>query len=300
MSSRPLVSLVTPAYNQGEFLRETILSVLAQDYPEIEYIVINDGSTDNTEKVIAEFTGRVRVISRENRGQAATLNEGWSLCKGKYVGYLSSDDLLENFAISHLVDALEGQSSAVVAYGDFRLIDANGVAMREVTAENYDSRRLRQDLICQPGPGAIFLRSVLDQVGGWRVDLRQVPDFEFWTRVSRVGAFLKIPRALARCRVHLESASFRPIDYKRCEEILKVVGSSDYSFDNVDKRCALAKASLVAGKRHYSSGRRWRAIRLWVDAIRLNPRLAKETSFWRMIGSAMFRRVLYRQRASFT
>jgi glycosyltransferase involved in cell wall biosynthesis len=290
--------MVTPAYNQGAFLRETILSVLSQDYPSIEYIVIDDGSTDNTAGVIAEFSGRLRAISRENKGQAATLNEGWSLCKGKYVGYLSSDDLLDNVAISRLVDALEGQSSAVVAYGDFRLIDANGAMMREVIAESYDSRRLRQDLICQPGPGTIFLRSVLDQVGGWRVDLRQVPDFEFWTRVSRVGDFLKVPSVLASSRVHLESASFRPIDYGRCEEILKVVESSVYSFDNADKRCALAKASLVAGKRHYSSGRRWRAVRLWFDAVRLNPTLATEKSFWRMIGAAMFRRMLYRQRAS--
>jgi glycosyltransferase involved in cell wall biosynthesis len=298
VSSQPLVSLVTPAYNQGAFLRQTILSVLSQDYRNIEYIIINDGSTDNTEEIITEFAGQVKVISRENRGQAATLNEGWSLCRGKYLGYLSSDDLLDSNAVSRLVESIESRPTAVVAYGDFRLIDANGKLIREVATEDYCITRLRQDLICQPGPGAIFNRDVIKQVGDWNENLRQVPDFEFWTRVSRVGDFVRVPGALASCRVHLNSASFRAIDYDRCEEILKVVDDLKYNFEGLNKDRALAKAKLVAGKRHYSSGRKLRGAELWLAAIILNPTLLKQSSFWRLIGSAMLRRIVYKRRAS--
>src|SRR5207247_391526 len=90
----PLVSIVTPAYNQAEYLAETIESVLAQDYPNLEYIVLDDGSTDHTREVLKKYDGKLRWESHKNMGQARTLNEGWRKANGVYIGYLSSDDIL--------------------------------------------------------------------------------------------------------------------------------------------------------------------------------------------------------------
>lgn len=298
MDSLPLVTIVTPAYNQGEYLAETIESVLAQDYPHVEYIVINDGSTDDTASVISRYEERIQAVSRENRGQAATLNEGWSMASGKLVGYLSSDDLLDPGAISRLVSELTAAAGAVVVYCDFRLVDAKGRFLRDVCTEYFDRRRLTECLVCQPGPGALFHRHILKDVGGWNPHLRQVPDFEFWTRVSRCGSFVRVPTPLASCRVHEESASFRKLDASRSDEIISVVESTQYSVEPSGRARARSCAYLVSGKRHFNAGRYWTGQKRWLRAFLLQPRLLLRMSTWRMLASALLRQQVFSIRAA--
>src|SRR4051812_6953262 len=88
----PTVSVVTPAYNQADFLRDTVESVLSQDYPNIEYIVLDDGSTDDTPNILAEYGDRFRWETQKNIGQTATINKGWSLTSGDIITWLNSDD----------------------------------------------------------------------------------------------------------------------------------------------------------------------------------------------------------------
>ena len=123
MRDFPLVTLVTPTFNQCLFLSATIESVLAQDYPNIEYIVIDDGSTDDTKLVIDQFSDRVQCYFQPNQGQANALNNAWGKAKGTLLGYISSDDLLENNSVSEMVRMLQINTEAVVAYCDFDLID---------------------------------------------------------------------------------------------------------------------------------------------------------------------------------
>ena len=198
----PLVTIVTPSYNQGCFIRATIESVLAQDYPRIEYLVIDDGSSDDSLAVAQGYADRATVLTQANCGQAATLNRGWSLARGEILAYLSSDDLLHPQAVSHMVAALRQRPDVSVAYCDFWLIDADGQRMRESRTEDFSDERLRVQLVCQPGPGAFFRRAVFDQTGGWDPQLRQVPDFEFWLRASTLGPFLRVPYVLAEYRIH--------------------------------------------------------------------------------------------------
>src|SRR5436309_8635113 len=114
----PLVSIVTPVYNQSDYLAEAIESILAQDYPHLEYIVINDGSTDRTVEVLAKYSGRVRWESQENLGQAATLNRGWRRSIGSILSYLSADDVLLPGVVSSAVRILSQNPDAVMAYPD--------------------------------------------------------------------------------------------------------------------------------------------------------------------------------------
>lgn len=298
-SHRPLprVSIVTPAYNQGMFLSETIESVLGQDYPNIEYIVIDDGSTDDTAEVISRYAGRLISRSRDNRGQAATLNEGWALATGDIIGYLSSDDLIERTAVSELVTALVERPSAVVVYSDFELVDAKTRHIRHVQTEDFDRKRLIVDLVCQPGPGALFRKSVFEKVGGWNPALRQVPDFEFWTRVSAHGDFVRIPRSLAKCRVHEESASFRRLSAERCDEVILVVQSQLYSVSGRCRASAEAKAYAVSAKRHLNSGRSMVAVSRILKSIALKPSVILQFSFWRMMMAGLLRRHVFISRA---
>jgi glycosyltransferase involved in cell wall biosynthesis len=295
----PLVSLVTPAYNQAHYLVETIDSVLAQDYPNLEYVVIDDGSTDDTAAVLARYADRVRFQRQTNQGQASTLNNGWAMCRGSLLGYLSSDDRLAPHAVRRLVECLLAHPQAQVAYGDFRLIDARGQALRAVQTEDFDARRLAVDLVCQPGVGALFRRGILDAAGGWRPHLRQVPDFEFWLRAARSGPFVRVPQVLADYRIHEGSASFRPAPPQRSDELVGVM--RDYwAADSMtgDARRSQATAHVIAAKSHAQSGRVATALSRWRHAWRLDRKVACSRFALRALASGLLRRLYYRLRGS--
>jgi glycosyltransferase involved in cell wall biosynthesis len=290
----PKVSLITPAYNQANFLAQTIDSVLAQDYPNLEYTVLDDGSTDDTPAVLARYGSRLNHRRHANMGQAATLNLGWRLGAGSLLGYLSSDDRLAPDAISRLVRALTERPDAMVAYGDFTLIDAHGKAYRNVQAEDFNLERLTVDLVCQPGPGALFRRSAFDALGGWSASLRQTPDFEFWLRVSRLGPFVRVPALLAEYRVHDGSASFAVTAPERSDEVVRVMKQYWAHVDSPNSRRSLAKAHMVAAKSHGQSGRAAQALQHWAMAGRLSPAAALSAGTARALASGFLRRPLHK------
>jgi len=296
MPQELLVTIVTPVYNQAEYLAATIESVLGQDYPHIEYIVIDDGSSDDSLAVAQRYMDRgVTVLSQANSGQAATLNRGWTLAKGQLLAYLSSDDCLCPTAVSSMVAALAARPDVSVAYCDFWLIDAAGRRLREVRAEEFSAQRLCVDLVCQPGPGAFFRRAVFDQTGGWNVALRQVPDFEFWLRAVQLGGFCRVPQALAEYRLHEGSASFRVIPETRAEEILGVMRefwARHVTRDGADT--SMARALSIAAKNHAQSGRVLPALRRFRQALALHPRLALEPGIWRQLLVGFARRSYYK------
>ena len=236
----PFVSIITPTFNQAEYLAETIQSVLSQTYPNIEYIVLDDGSTDNTQEVLSRFDGRIRHERHSNIGQAQTLNKGWSLCKGKYIGYLSSDDLLKPSAVSELVAMLEKEQSIVCAFPDSDLIDHfSRVAKRNVCRPfDLSDTVVRQE--CYIGPGAIFRKTAFDSLGGWRPDLKLAPDREFWIRISSLGRIDMCDSVLASYRMHPDSISYKDVSEDVSREYLRVL--DDYfSGNDVPKNIANRK-----------------------------------------------------------
>lgn len=298
MKQFPLVTIVTPAYNQAEYLAETIESVLAQDYPNIEYIVLDDGSTDSTPEVLQRYEGRAHVERHANMGQAATLNKGWANAKGEFLAYLSSDDRLLPNAVSRLVAALLAAPSAAVVYCDFYLIDAEGRRLREARAEDFDPERLVVDLVCQPAVGAVFRREVFRREGGWNESLRQVPDFEFWLRARRQGDFLRVPELLSEYRVHEGSASFRPMPSERAEEIVRVMENYWADAPGALASRSISNANLIAAKHHFQSGRFRAGVRSIGRAIRLHPATLARPAAWRSLLSGLLRRLYYRASGS--
>ncbi|MEO6626809.1 MAG: glycosyltransferase, partial [Burkholderiaceae bacterium] len=132
------MSIVTPAYNQAEYLAETIDSVLLQDYPNIEYIVLDDGSTDATPQVLKHYGSKVRWERHENMGQARTLNKGWALSEGEIIGYLSSDDILYPGAIRTLVEKLESDVSIVCIFPDSDLVDHRSRVVKQKVCRPFN------------------------------------------------------------------------------------------------------------------------------------------------------------------
>src|SRR5919201_5669401 len=122
--SRPLVSIVTPSYNQAEFLEETIRSVLDQDYEPIEYAVVDGGSTDGSDEIIRRYEDRLAWWTSEpDGGQPQGLNKGFARSTGELMGFLNSDDTLLPGAVSRLLGELERNPRALAAYGDAVYVD---------------------------------------------------------------------------------------------------------------------------------------------------------------------------------
>lgn len=300
----PLVTLVTPTYNQADYLAQTIESVLAQRYECLDYVVLDDGSTDETQSVLERYSGRVDWQTQPNMGQSRTLNKGWSAARGEFIGYLSSDDLLAADAVAAAAEVLAREPEVVAVYCDFDLIDAQGHTIRTVKAKDYSEREMIEDLVCFPGPGAFFRRDAFERVGGWNPDLRQVPDFDFWLRLSALGSFRRLPRVLAHYRIHDESASFRKVPAERSDEIIAVVDGlwrsqgSRLRAQGYSQRRSRSMAELIASRSHFSSGRMLRGLLGVFRAWRSAPSRICESLAWRILVGGLLRRPLYLVRAA--
>ncbi len=203
----PLVSIITPAYNRAALLDQTILSVLDQDYPKIEYIVLDDGSTDETLGVIKKYAGKLRWETHANIGETRTVNKGFSLAQGEIVGVVNSDDPLLPGAIGTMVARMLAEPDLLVVYPDWQMIDAEGAIVQQITTSDYSYVDMLRWFHCMPGPGALFRRVVVEQLGGRTPKYRYVADFEFWLRAGLLGPFARVPQTLATFRVHPNSAT---------------------------------------------------------------------------------------------
>lgn len=301
MSGRsPLVSIVIPTYNYAAYLDEAVKSVLAQDYTNIELIVLDDGSTDNTREVLKEYAGMFYWETQENMGQAATLNKGWSMSKGEILAYLSPDDVLMPSAVSTSVEMLKENPEAVLVYCDYYLIDARSKAIRRVEAPCFDYREMVVKFVCPPGPGAFFLRGAFERAGFWNSELRQVPDYDYWLRLGLQGNFLRIPEALAGFRVHNRSQTFAAADEHKSEEYIKVI-SSYYKLQSVPpevlaaKHEAISNAYIFAARSHIRSRRYLRGLSRFLEGVSMYPRNLLNRRTFKIIAHGLFNHFRYRK-----
>ena len=297
----PVVSIVIPVYNGAEYLDEAVQSILAQDYPSIELIVLDDGSTDGTREVLGKYTGRFYWETHENIGQASTLNKGWLMSKGEILAYLSADDILLSGAVSRSVENLRMNPESVLVYCDFNLIDPSSMVLRQVRMPNYDYRKMVTRTIRPPGPGAFFTRKAFESAGLWDSSLKQSPDYEYWLRLGLEGPFLRIPRVLASLRVHEASQSFAKVDESGAGEPVRVT-SRYYRTQRVPpeiRRCeneALSNAHVMAARMHLRAGR-WRAaLGSLRKALVLHPKNLYSLRTIRVIANGLFNRMGHRMR----
>lgn len=202
----PLVSIVTPSFNQGNFIRQTIESVLSQDYPNLEYWVIDGKSTDNTISILEEYEKdpRFKWISEEDDGQSDAINKGWSLSNGDIWSWLNSDDTLLPNAISTQVQALLDHPECGACYGDGLFIDAKGNTLYKCTGAPYSViELLRITIPLQP---TVFLRrSLCNEVGFINTKFKFSMDSEYWLRASKITQFIYVPSTIATYRLHKNS-----------------------------------------------------------------------------------------------
>lgn len=202
----PLVSIITPSYNQCLFLEQTILSVLNQSYTNIEYIVIDGGSTDKSVDILRRYSDRLAYwVTEPDRGQAHAVNKGLSTAKGELLGWINSDDILLPTTVQRAVEVFEQEPDIDVVYGRVDRIDETGrilptpiLPKDRVTLNSTNA--IGENLVNQAG--AFWRRSVMEITGLLNEDLQYSMDGEYWLRMLLAGAkFKRLPETLAQFRL---------------------------------------------------------------------------------------------------
>jgi glycosyltransferase involved in cell wall biosynthesis len=204
------VSVVIPTYSRARYIGEAVRSVLSQTYRDLEVIVVDDGSTDDTEQVLAALAdSRMRYLVQAHRGASAALNHGWRAARGEYIGRLDSDDVWQLNLLQELVPLLDHDDSVGLAYARARWMDAQGLPLTPIlgASEKFRGRTLESllygDFVC---PMALLLRrEALESVGGFDESLSASVDWDLWIRLASSWRFAYRDRVLAWYRCHGEN-----------------------------------------------------------------------------------------------
>jgi len=203
MDHQPLVSIVTPTYNQREFLEETIKSVLRQTYPALEYIIVDGGSSDGSQELIDEYREEIAlVIAEPDQGQTDAINKGFQRSRGKYLAWLNSDDTYQPQAVAEAVRYLENHPQAGMVYGDARIINERGKTLAKFNAQETNYQRLMRGGVFIPQPAAFWRAALWEQVGPLDPSFYFAMDYDLWVRLSKVSELHYHPRHWANFRVH--------------------------------------------------------------------------------------------------
>ncbi len=281
--SLPLVSIVTPSYNQGRFIRESINSVLTQDYPNIEYWVIDGGSTDQTLAVLRahEHDPRFHWLSEPDKGQSDAINKGWRRCRGDVLTWLCSDDVYCPGAIGDQIAYLLATPSVGAVYSDALVIDAGGAVLRKDWARPFSvPELLRIDFI--PQATTFLRRDLIEQTGTLDVSLHYSMDYDYWLRASLHHLFAYRSAEIARYRLHPDSKGVSQI-LRYNDEMVRVINRF---FDQPDippplcrkRRAVYADLILLIGTNYARTGQRRQALAYVAKARALRPRM-----FWLLL-----------------
>ena len=206
MPELPFISIITPSFNQGQFLEATLSSVLEQDYPRLEYIVIDGGSSDDSRQIIERYAPRLAYwVSEPDRGQAHAINKGLKYAKGDILGWLNSDDVLLPGVTSKVAQLFAQNPQVDVIYGRLGRIDASGwliptpLLPKDRVEFGLDSV-LGECVVNQPG--SFWRRAVMERVGLLNEQLHYSLDYEYWIRMALSGAhFMRLEDVLAYFRL---------------------------------------------------------------------------------------------------
>lgn len=181
----PLVSIVTPSFNTGRFIEETLLSVRNQDYPRIEHIVLDSGSTDETPQILARFPS-VRLVTPAPAGLIGKMDRGFTIAEGDIVGWLCADDCYLPGAVTKAVEALKQHPEAGMVYCNFLQVDEESVEIGRQRSKQAGVRELLHEGLFVPTEGAFIRREVLQRVGFLDGRYPLVCDWDLWIRISKL------------------------------------------------------------------------------------------------------------------
>jgi glycosyltransferase involved in cell wall biosynthesis len=219
------LSVITPVFNGEKYIKETIDSVLnAIGNLEVEYLVIDDGSTDKTSQILKNYGNRIKVLSQPNKGESAAVNKGFNAALGDFVLVVSADDpLFTSEIFVGVSDFFDANPQIVAWYPDWKLINADGSLIEVITVQEYSDEKMIGRFLCLPGPGTFIRKTSALKIGGRRERWRFVGDYDFWLRLSRIGELRRRKQVLAQWRHHDDSSSIAFRGPQMFEERINVI-----------------------------------------------------------------------------
>lgn len=294
----PKVSVVVPAYNAAEFLRETLEHALAQTYKNVEIIVVNDGSRDTTADIAQSFGDPVRLVSTENRGVAKARNTGIEEATGEFLAFLDADDLWEPEKLALQVDAIDDDHRFVytdsVTFGAENLANFNMSSNASLPSGDIRKALVQRNFVATSS--VLVDRQIALDIGGFNPDIPVCDDWDFWLRALALTRARSIEQPLLRYRVHPNSLGSNT--EKRIRGSRMVIDSALDALDiperekKVIRREAISECYGYAATLARSESRTMFATRLYMTAFAYAPEwsLVKEI-VKTLIGPALLRRI---------
>ena len=298
MNPYPLVSIVTPSFNSGRFIAETIESVRNQDYPSIEHIVIDGGSNDGTVEILKRFP-QLHWVSEPDSGQSEALNKGFRFAKGEIIGWLNADDTYQPSTVSTAIHFLQENPSIDCVYSDVQVIDDTGQLIGVSRSQPFDLWTLVQTNFMKQ-PTVFMRRRIIEKLKGVDESLHYVMDQELWLRVGLAGFKMHYLRgqALANFRICLGTKSYEQTPRFQSEwlQVLERAFNDQY-FDNIDGPAKLKVLKKYKGRYYFSESihairkkNRREMLFYFAKAINEDIKLIFNRGCWLIIGMGLMGR----------
>jgi glycosyltransferase involved in cell wall biosynthesis len=271
----PRVSIVTPSYNQAQFIEETVRSVVLQGYPNLDYIVMDGGSADGSVDIIRRYAPWLASwVSQPDRGQSDAINQGWRHARGEIITWLNSDDTYRPDAIRTAVEFLVSHRDVALVYGGCNCVGPQGEFLGTAKAWPFDLKRqiTSRNLVLQSS--SFFRRSALDRVGELDVQLRYLMDYDLWLRMLREGYnFRHVPEILSNYRLHpgAKTVAERLPMSLELKVVIDRLFQDNTSFSSHWRARAYSSYYRSLGNVYYNSGQRDAARREFWRAVRFRP-----------------------------
>jgi len=207
----PKISIVTPSFNQADFIEETIKSILTQDYPNFEHIVMDGGSTDGTLRILKKYGKRIFWRSEKDKGQGDAINKGLKMAKGEILAYLNSDDTYEPGALKAVAEFFLKNPQKMWVFGKCRIIDTKGKEIRKIITayKNFWLRRYNYNTLLVLNyisqPAVFWRREAYKEIGEFNIEEFWELDYDYWLRLGKKYQPGFIDKYLANFRVHKKS-----------------------------------------------------------------------------------------------
>lgn len=219
----PLVSIITPSFNQADYLEETIKSVLEQDYPRIEYIIMDGGSTDGSVDIIKKHQDKIQFwVSEQDKGQTDAINKGFNRATGDILAWLNSDDTYNPKAVGEAVKFLMDNPDVAMVYADCNFIDERGSVIGKFASRQTDYQKLRRGYVHIPQQTMFFRAKYWKEVGPLDPSFYFAMDYDLWVRIAKRAPIRYLPgRTWANFRIHTSSKT-NVNDERGWKEMLRV------------------------------------------------------------------------------
>ena len=226
----PKISIVTVSYNQVEFIEDNIRSVINQNYPNIEHIIIDAGSTDGTIEILKKYDKYINWISEPDNGQSDGLNKGFKKATGDIIGWINSDDKLAESALDRVVKFFQRNPDEIAVVGDIQLISEKGKKVRVIKGKSYEYKKMLEVERGVTQPSTFFKQLVFKKIGYINTSYHYAMDFDFFLRMSSIKSIPHIDKTLAEFRLQPNAKTTNGLKDFRKEHLKIALNSGAFIF----------------------------------------------------------------------